>query len=172
MTSKATQKNTPFVNTYFKFQGCSLKFYPSLGTKYVDMLYVLAMLFHKERFFQNAFGFRSLHMLYTNSVTLYDNPIIFVLYDNVLTYSYGRKIALSAFQNMNPTRRMKTYKEFLWCVLRIFYLQIWILLTQSLCHFEPVAFTMISPIVDMFRLIVNHFISSFIHRPPYTWFYI
>ena len=116
---KQLKRITPFVNTYFKFQGCSLKFYPVVATKYEDRLYVLAMLFHKERFFQNAFGFRSLHMLYTNSVTLYDNPIIFVLYDNVLTYSYGRKIALSAFQNMNPTRRMKTYKEFLW-MLRIF----------------------------------------------------
>ena len=99
---------TPFVNTYFKFQGRSLKFYPVVATKYKDMLYVLAMLFHKERLFKNAFGFRSLHMLYTNSVTLYDNPIIFVLYNNVLTYSYGRKIASSEFQNMNLTIKMKT----------------------------------------------------------------
>ena len=101
---------TPFVNTYFKFQGCSLKFYPVVTTKYEDRLYVLAMLFHKERLFQNAFGFRSLHMLYTNSVTLYDNPIILVLHNNVLSYSYDRKIALSEFQNMNLTRKMKTYK--------------------------------------------------------------
>ena len=99
---------TPFVNTYFKFQGRSLKFYPVVATKYKDMLYVLAMLFHKERLFKNAFGFRSLHMLYTNSVTLYDNPIMFVLYNNILTYSYGRKIALSEFQNMNPTIKIKT----------------------------------------------------------------
>ena len=42
---------TPFVNTYFKFQGCSLKFYPVVTTKYEDRLYVLAMLFHKERLF-------------------------------------------------------------------------------------------------------------------------
>ena len=99
---------TPFVNTYFKFQGCSLKFYPVVATKYEDRLYVLIMLFHKERLFKNAFGFRSLHMLYTNSVTLYDNPIILVLHNDVLSYSYDRKIALSEFQNMNLTRKMKT----------------------------------------------------------------
>ena len=99
---------TPFVNTYFEFQGCSLKFYPVVATKYEDRLYVLAMLFHKERLFKNAFGFRSLHMLYTHSVTLYDNPIILVLHNNVLSYSYDRKIALYEFLNMNLTRKMKT----------------------------------------------------------------